>query len=277
MTCVKATLKACREEIEKALDTVLPSQKTYPTVLHEAMRYSVCHAGKRIRPLFTLMAAETMGGTHADAMPAALAVELLHNYTLIHDDLPCMDDDDERRGRPTCHKKFGEANALLTGDALLTLAFETAAQSPNHPATIVQILARAGGSRGVVGGQVADLSANAKATSSELHYIHEHKTAILFAAATEMGGYAAGADAHQCELLKQVGHAVGMAFQIIDDLLDSQDPNDTSFSIVSIVGKKRARQQAHQWTEQALELLARFEVDTWRLQGLTDLLLERTC
>jgi len=269
-------LSTCRQDVEAALERILPPAAEPPAVLHEAMRYSVFAGGKRIRPVLTIATAECIGGRREDAIPAAAAIELLHTYTLIHDDLPCMDDDDLRRGKPTCHKVFGEANALLAGDALLTLAFETAASSPAEPASIVRTLAVAAGSRGVVGGQVADLAATRMTREEEMLFIHEHKTADLFCAAVEMGALAARSPAGCFPALRTFGRATGLAFQIVDDLLDAGNPDDKSFSCVHIMGLPRAKARAAELTAEAMNALRSFGSDAEPLRAITRLLLERT-
>lgn len=266
----------CRA-VEAELERVLPPAGETPAILHEAMRYSVFAGGKRIRPVFAIAAAECLGGSRQAALPAAAAVELLHTYTLIHDDLPCMDDDDFRRGRPSCHKAFGEANALLAGDALLTLAFETAAASPTAPAAIVRVLATAAGSRGVVGGQVADLAATGQQPDeATMRFIHEHKTADLFRAAIAMGALTAGADADALAALSAFGRATGLAFQMVDDLLDADNPDDHSFCCVHIMGVDRAKAHATTLTTEAMDTLAPFGEAADTLRALARHLLERT-
>ncbi len=270
-------LAGCSQAVEGELERVLPPADEAPAVLHEAMRYSVFAGGKRIRPALTLAAAECLGGNRQTCLPAAAAIELLHTYTLIHDDLPCMDDDDFRRGRPSCHKAFGEANALLAGDALLTLAFETAAASPAAPAAIVRTLAAAAGSRGVVGGQVADLAATTQQPDeATMRFIHEHKTADLFRAAVEMGALTAKADADALAALSAFGRACGLAFQMVDDLLDADNPDDHSFSCVHIMGVERARARAATLTAEAMDALRPFGTAADTLRTLAKRLLERT-
>jgi len=272
-----AYLRDCRQTVEAELDRVLPPANEAPALLHEAMRYSVFAGGKRIRPVFAIAAAECLGGSRQAALPAAAAVELLHTYTLIHDDLPCMDDDDFRRGRPSCHKAFGEANALLAGDALLTLALETAASSPVAPGAIVRALASAAGSRGVVGGQVADLAATGQhPDEATMRFIHEHKTADLFRAAIEMGALSASADADALTALSAFGRACGLAFQMVDDLLDADNPDDHSFSCVHIMGVERARALATTLTADAMDALRPFGDAADTLRALARRLLERT-
>ncbi len=245
MIDLPAYLERRAREIDAALDRRLPAAAERPAALHAAMRYSVFAGGKRLRPVLCLAAAEAVGGDAAAALPAALALEILHTYTLIHDDLPAMDNDDLRRGKPTLHKAAGEANAILAGDALLTLAFEWAAErpppAPYPPGQLVVELARAAGSRGVVGGQVEDLAAEGQAPDAEcVDYIHRHKTAALIRAAVRMGGMAAGASAPRLAALSAYGDAAGLAFQIADDVL-----NETSdaATLGKAAGSDRARRK----------------------------------
>ena len=229
--------------VNKALARALPAANTRPAVLHRAMRYSVMAGGKRLRPILCLAAAEAVGGQAQKALRPALALELLHTYTLIHDDLPCMDDDVLRRGEPTCHVAFGEANALLAGDALLTLAFEwlagTIPPAPYAPNRLILELARAAGSQGVVGGQVEDLFSEGKKPSrAAVNYIHLHKTADLIGAAVLIGGICGGASRSELKALAQYGEKAGLAFQITDDIL-----NETSScqKLGKAAGSDRAR------------------------------------
>ncbi len=212
--------------INEELTLRMPGGEVRPGPLHEAMRYSVLAGGKRFRPILCLAAAEAAGDHHGAALiPAALAVEVLHTYTLIHDDLPCMDNDDIRRGQPSLHKVHGEAMALLAGDALLTLAFEwlaaVEAPGPYAPNRLSQELAVAAGSRGVIGGQVEDIAVtDGPATADQINYVHTHKTGALIRAAVRMGAIAAGADEGALSALTEYAEAAGLAFQIADDILD---------------------------------------------------------
>jgi len=226
-----AYLRARRELVDAALDERLPQENTRPAILHRALRYSVLGGGKRIRPILCIAAAEAVGGTQASALLPAAAIEILHTYTLVHDDLPAMDDDDLRRGRATAHKMFGEANAILAGDALLTLAFEWLAEceapSPYPPNQLALELARAAGSQGVIGGQVEDLAAEGKNPTADLvDYIHRQKTAALVRAATRIGAIAGGATADQLEALTNYGEDIGLAFQIADDILNATSTHE---------------------------------------------------
>lgn len=208
------------DAVNAALDELLPPARMRPEKLHQAMRYSLFAGGKRLRPLLCLAACEACGGTAKQALPAACALEMLHTYTLIHDDLPAMDDDTLRRGRPTCHIAFDEATAILAGDALLTLAFETLAGLPRGGSLALE-LARAAGSRGIIGGQAEDMEAEGQAPDAgRVEYIHRNKTAALIRAACVMGGLCAGAEPETLEKLAVYGENTGLAFQIIDDLLD---------------------------------------------------------
>jgi geranylgeranyl diphosphate synthase type II len=210
--------------VESALEHWLPPEDEPPTRLHEAMRYAVLGGGKRLRPILVLAAAEACGGNPQAALPAAAAVECVHCYSLVHDDLPAMDDDDLRRGRPTCHRAYGEALAILAGDALLTLAFDLLAdQVPDKSlgAVLVGELARAAGHRGMVAGQVTDMLSEGTEPSAELiDYIHRHKTAALFRAAARLGGLAVAVRPKHLQALTAYGERLGLAFQIADDILD---------------------------------------------------------
>jgi len=229
--------------INAALDSHMPTETTRPSVLHKAMRYSVFAGGKRLRPVLCLASAEAMGGTPESAVIPAIAIEVLHTYTLIHDDLPCMDNDDLRRGHPTCHKVFGEANAILAGDALLTLAFELLADiqaPPPYPSNQLSLeLALAAGSRGVVGGQVEDMASEGQQPDPDIvEYIHLHKTADLFRASLRMGGISAGAADNELNALTLYGTNIGLAFQIVDDIL-----NETSSA--AVLGKTAGNDRQH--------------------------------
>ncbi len=264
--------------IEVALENALPAEATPPAQLHAAMRYSVLSGGKRLRPTLSLAAAECVGceSDTPGILQPAIAVELLHTYTLIHDDLPCMDDDDERRGKPSSHKVFGEANAILAGDALQALAFEMAAQSPVAPERVVRELAQAAGSQGVVGGQVADIAAGDSLTLEALEFIHQHKTADLFHAGIRMGAIAGGASEAQLADLTIYGSKIGLAFQIIDDILDSDDPDDESCSCIPVYGIDEARRRADQLTSDAIAALDAFGDCAAPLVAIAQYMLKRS-
>jgi len=202
--------------IDKALDRYLPKSSLKPGIIHKAMRYSVFPGGKRIRPVFTIAGFEACGGDDDSALPVACGIELIHSYTLVHDDMPCMDNDDFRRGKETCHKKFGEDMALLAGDGLLTLAFQVIADSGNIE--VIKEISRAVGTRGTIGGQVADISGK----SSDIDYINLKKTAVLFEIAVKSGGIIKGADERKIKALGDFGRDIGIAFQLLDDLKDKE-------------------------------------------------------
>src|SRR5689334_13186691 len=221
---LQAYLEDRTERINRALDEFLPKETTRPATIHKAMRYSLFAGGKRMRPALSLAAATACGGDEEEALPLACAVECVHTYSLIHDDLPAMDDDDFRRGKPTNHKVFGEGIAVLAGDALLTQAFQIAAQSRGWPRyshqRIILELASASGSLQLIAGQVADLEAEGKQlTSQQLQYIHERKTSALLCGSVRLGGMSANCGEPELKALTAFGYNVGLAFQIIDDIL----------------------------------------------------------
>jgi geranylgeranyl diphosphate synthase type II len=220
-------LEEKRGEVDRALDRLLPPEEGPAGTLARAMRYAVFGGGKRLRPLLALAACDAFGGDADAAIAPACALEMIHTYSLVHDDLPAMDDDDLRRGRKTTHKAFGEAEAILAGDALLTLAFEVLATSPaGHEAALrraeaVALVARASGHAGMVGGQIADLEAEGMASTREaLDWIHRHKTGALFSASAELGALHGGASEDERAAMARFGHALGLAFQVQDDVLD---------------------------------------------------------
>jgi geranylgeranyl diphosphate synthase type II len=272
------SLRLTRQRVDVALAGYLPAvdpaaEALCPARLAEAMRYSTLAGGKRLRPVLCLMAAEACGGTAEAALPAACAIELVHTYSLIHDDLPAMDDDDLRRGRPTCHKAFDEATAVLAGDGLLTLAFELVARhvTPAEAAVkCVQVLAEAAGPEGMVGGQMADLQAEGRTdgTVAALEAIHRRKTGALLRAPLRMGGLIAGAPEPVLEALDAYGRAVGLAFQIVDDLLDVQgdeaklgkrvnkDSGLGKWTYPAFLGVEGSRRKARQLADLAVAALA---------------------
>jgi len=235
-----------RREVEAALDRLLPAETTRPASIHRAIRYSVFAGGKRIRPILCLEAARVFDPTPNAALPVACALEFIHTYSLIHDDLPALDNDDLRRGKPTCHKQFGEATAILAGDALLTLAFETLAAAPVEPARRVEVIrevAMAAGTRdGMVGGQVADLEAAGLEVEPEmLGYIHRSKTAALIRASTVAGALCGRAGEADVARLRRFGESIGWAFQVVDDILDVEE---SSAALGKTAGKDQAQKKA---------------------------------
>ena len=214
--------------VDRALERWMPGQEVLPRSLHQAMRYSVFAGGKRLRPILMIAACESLGGHAGQVLHAACAMEMIHTYSLIHDDLPAMDDDDFRRGRPTNHKVYGEATAILAGDALLTEAFRILADAEANrsvpPATVIKVIelvARYAGSQGMVGGQVVDMESEGKEIDfPTLEYIHTHKTGGLILASVQVGALLGGANDSQVAAIKRFGGAAGLAFQIADDILD---------------------------------------------------------
>jgi len=278
--------------VDRALDDLLPPATTKPATIHKAMRYSIFAGGKRLRPALCLAAAEACGGALAPALPLACAVECIHTYSLIHDDLPAMDDDDLRRGKPTNHKVFGEGIAILAGDGLLTEAFAIAARCqgwPRYPhREIIRELAEAAGSRQLIAGQVADLeSEGRKISAAQLQYIHERKTSALLCCSVRLGGMSANASAAQLRALTDFGYNVGLAFQIIDDILDvtqtseqlgktaGKDTAAEKATYPSIVGMEKSRAIAAQLTRRAFRALDFFKGRAAALGALAEYLLKR--
>jgi geranylgeranyl diphosphate synthase type II len=287
-----AYLRSCTEEVNAALDWFLPPGHQRPATLHKAMRYSLFAGGKRIRPALVLAAAEACGGARDAALPAACAVECIHTYSLIHDDLPAMDNDDFRRGKPTNHKVFGEGVAILAGDALLTRAFEILAQTrgePRYPVALqVRELAEAAGSLQLIAGQVADLEGEGQRLSvAQLRYIHERKTSALLRASVRLGGMSANSTPRQLEALSDFGYHVGLAFQVIDDILDvsqstatlgktaGKDVEAGKATYPSIVGLEKSRRIAKKLTNRAFEALQPFRGRAAALAGLAEFILKR--
>lgn len=219
-----AYMKQRADAVDAALERFLPAETLRPETLHKAMRYSVFAGGKRLRPVLVIAGAEAVGGTAQRVMPTACAMELIHTYSLVHDDLPAMDNDDFRRGVPTNHKVFGEAMAILAGDALLTLAFRLVADNAGQSAALRDVvvdIADAAGQKGMVAGQVADLEAEGRQVGAEVvDYIHAHKTGALIRTSLRIGAMLCGADAAQVRALSVAGADLGLAFQIVDDILD---------------------------------------------------------
>jgi geranylgeranyl diphosphate synthase type II len=235
-----------RVTVDAALERLLPAGTVQPSSIHTAMRYSVFAGGKRIRPMLCLETARIFGSDVTPALHPACAIEFIHTYSLIHDDLPALDNDDLRRGKPTCHKKFGEAIAILAGDALLTLAFETIGATPvaaeRRTSMLTEIATAAGTVNGMVGGQVADIEAEGKPIDPQmLEYIHRSKTAALIRASITAGALCAGATAEDVARLRRFGDAIGWAFQVTDDILDVEE---SSAALGKTAGKDVAQQKA---------------------------------
>jgi geranylgeranyl diphosphate synthase, type II len=289
---MKEYIVSRQKMVDAALQAYLPKPTVKPATIHKAMRYSIFAGGKRLRPILCLAARECCGGEGSAAMPLACAVECIHTYSLIHDDLPCMDDDDLRRGMPTSHKVFGEAVAVLAGDALLTFAFELAAQVPGWPRyslkDIIRELAVASGSRNLIAGQVADLESEGKQVSLPmLRFIHESKTAALLRATIRLGAMSANATPARLESLSSFGTSLGLAFQVIDDILDVTQTSETlgksagkdlvseKATYPSVIGLEESRKVAKRLTEEAHRSLKPFSRKADILHGLADYLLDR--
>jgi geranylgeranyl diphosphate synthase type II len=277
--------------VEKALDRLI-SKKAHPALIHKAMRYSLLAGGKRLRPILCLAAARAAGGNETTALPAACAVECIHTYSLIHDDLPCMDDDDFRRGRPTNHKVFGEAVAVLAGDGLLTEAFASVARTkPNRRyagADFVAELAHASGSLGLIAGQVLDLDSEKKRIPlKKLIEIHRAKTGALITTSLRLGAMSAGADARTLSHLTKFGRALGLAFQVIDDILDivstkeklgksiGKDQSSGKATYPRLLGLDGARREADRLTRAARSSLRPLGSRAHALLAIADTLLRR--
>ena len=278
--------------VTRALDQLLPKATTKPATIHKAMRYSLFAGGKRLRPALCLAAAEACGGRLEPALPLACAVECIHTYSLIHDDLPAMDNDDYRRGKPTNHKVFGEGIAILAGDALLTQAFEIAAGcrlNGRYPCQSVLLeLTQASGSLQLIAGQVADLEGEGqKISASQLKYIHERKTSALLRCSVRLGGMSANCSPTQLAALGDFGYHVGLAFQIIDDILDvtqtseqlgktaGKDAAVQKATYPAIVGLEKSRRIAARLTSRAFAALKPFRGRATALEALAGYLLER--
>ncbi|HAH88194.1 MAG TPA: geranyl transferase [Armatimonadetes bacterium] len=277
--------------IERALDSLLPKEDNYPEVIYKAMRYSVIGGGKRLRPVLALASCEAVGGDPSAALTAGCALEFIHAYSLIHDDLPAMDNDDLRRGKPTNHKVFGEATAILAGDALLTYAFQTLTQMKGAPEIVLEvsnIIARAAGTEGMVAGQVADIISEGERVGPDvMEFIHRHKTGALIKVACTAGGLLGGGTREEVESLGLYGEKIGLAFQITDDILDmvgseeklgkpiGSDTEQNKSTYPVLFGLQRASQLAHQAVEEALSALEPLGPRANPLREIARFILER--
>jgi len=286
-------MQARQQHIESVLDALLPEADRSPARLHEAMRYAVLGSGKRVRPLLAYAAGEVTGAPDVRVDRVAAAVELVHAYSLVHDDLPCMDDDVLRRGRPTCHVAFDEATALLVGDALQSLAFGVLAEQPvcTEPAEqleMMALLACAIGSRGMAGGQAIDLASTGQELSlPELENMHIHKTGELIRASVMLGARCGSCDAATAAALDRFARYAGLAFQVVDDVLDAESDSQTlgktagkdarqnKATYVSLMGVARAREFAAELREQALQALLPFGPPAQRMRELIDFIVLR--
>jgi geranylgeranyl diphosphate synthase type II len=282
-------------EVNAWLDCLVPSEDVEPRQLHKAMRYSLLGGGKRLRPALVLTAGEALGAETDDLMPSACAIEMIHTYSLIHDDLPAMDNDDLRRGRPTCHKAFGEAVAILAGDALLTQAFRVlASDAPRRDAArqvrvIREIATAAGSVDGMIGGQMADIENEGKQVdAATVEYIHRSKTGALIAAPVVVGGIIAGATDDQIDKLRNYGERIGLAFQIADDILDvtstseqlgktaGKDQTAHKATYPAVHGVPASRRRARELVEEAVEIVSNLGVSTGMLEAIARFIVART-
>lgn len=286
-------MAARQQTVDAALDRWVPPEDENPATIHRAMRYSLFAGGKRIRPLLAIAAAEAVSDAPLGIESCACALEMIHTYSLIHDDLPALDNDDLRRGRPTCHKVFGDAMAILAGDSLLTLAFEVLAKIDNADANrrieLVRELATASGTvGGMIGGQVNDIEGEGKhPTARLLESIHRAKTGALLRASVRMGAIYAGADSHQLAALTSFGEHVGLAFQIVDDILDveqssealgktpGKDAAQQKITFPAVYGIERSREMAEEERLAAHLALQAFGDRAQRLRELADLVVRR--
>ena len=290
---LEAYLRSRQKQIDCALDRYLPKTKVKPPTLHKAMRYSLFAGGKRLRPILCLAAAEACRGKISNALPLACALECIHTYSLVHDDLPSMDNDDYRRGRPTCHKVFGDGIAVLAGDALLTIAFEIVSMA--KPArrygmsTLLREIAVAAGSQRLIAGQVADLEAEGRDVKrDQLRFIHENKTAAILKSSVRLGAMSANVDAKKLRAITQFGRGLGLAFQVIDDILDvtqtseilgksaGKDIAARKATNPTVIGLEKSRAEARRLTRQAHLALSVFRSgEAEPLHALANYLLER--
>jgi geranylgeranyl diphosphate synthase type II len=292
---LEAYLQERRRLVDSALERFLPSEDTPPPSVHRAMRYSVLAGGKRLRPILVIAGAELVGASPSSVMPTACALEMIHTYSLIHDDLPAMDDDDYRRGRLTNHKVFGDAIAILAGDALLTLAFQLVAQNAALPGMDAKVvcdavaeIAEAAGTAGMVGGQVVDIESEGKTITAEaLEYIHIHKTAALLRASLSAGARLGGADAVALAAIGEAGQNLGLAFQIVDDILDVEgsletlgktagsDERKQKVTYPALHGIEASRREARRFIERTKSRLGVFGARSAPLCALADFVVER--
>lgn len=272
-------LKSRQEIINRSLKEIIPSEKTFPSTIHRSMRYSLMAGGKRLRPILAIASAESVGGKMKEVLPLACAIEMIHTYSLIHDDLPAMDNDDLRRGMPTSHKVFGEGIAVLAGDALLTHAFIIMSDpaygmgiSPEDRLIIINELSRASGTQGMIGGQVLDLEAQGRNPGlEELSEIHRLKTGCLITVSVRIGAIAAGARKDEIEALSEYGQYLGLAFQITDDILDLEgsekdlgkpaksDIASQKATYPALMGIPESKERARQAIEKAVSAIDSFD------------------
>ncbi len=292
---LKKYIKDRKEKVDSALETYLPKTQGPAGKVVEAIYYSICAGGKRVRPILLMAACDAVGGDHNKVLPAACALECVHTYSLIHDDLPAMDDDDLRRGKPTCHKVYGEAIAILAGDGLLTYAFELMTHpdllencAPSTVIKAINVFSKAAGVDGMVGGQTADILFEGKDVDPDtLAYIHSHKTGALIRASVEMGALLGGGSQEQIERLIEYGMALGLAFQVIDDLLDvvgdqdkigkpvGSDIKKQKATYPALFGIEETRKRANELKDMALNAISAFGFEAEPLRAIACYVVER--
>ena len=295
LSMLERYLLSKKETVEEALERYLPDQENFPPVLFQALRYSVFAGGKRLRPILCIAAAEAVGGPMKPVLPAACAIEFIHTYSLIHDDLPAMDNDDYRRGRLTNHKVFGEGMAILTGDALLTGAFDLLSgeemakgNTPERILAVIRELSVAAGFFGMVGGQVMDIRSEGKQVDlSTLYYIHTRKTGAMIKASVRTGAVLAGAPKEHLQALGNYGEHIGLAFQIADDILDVEgnreqfgkdtgvDSSRKKGTFPSLIGVEASRDTARELVEQALDAISVFDEKADPLRWIAEFVIDR--
>lgn len=292
MTEIANYIQIQGQRIHEKLNQLIPNRPGPHQHLYEAARYSLLAGGKRIRPLLTLAMVDTFGGDQKIALSPACTLELIHTYSLIHDDLPCMDDDDFRRGQPSLHKQYPEGHAVLTGDYLLTYAFEVLATDPlltaEKKVDLISVLAQRSGSEGMIGGQVMDISLEGKPITVEtLRQLHLNKTGALISAAVEFGGILANASMDQMKTIRRFGENIGLTFQIIDDILDvtsSQEKHGRSIAsdvinekttYVTLLGLAKAQAVAEQHYRDAIDAIMSLNLNADLLIGLAGLIMKR--
>ena len=288
-------LKTRKKIVDNALDRYLPGEDNYPSVIFKSVRYSIFAGGKRIRPILCMASAEAVGGNVETVLPVACALELIHTYSLIHDDLPVMDDDDYRRGKLTNHKVFGEDIAVLAGDALLTEAFHLMSKreftnkiSPDRLLTVINDISKAAGFLGMVGGQVVDIESEGKEIDEEtLDYIHTHKTGAMVIASTRAGAIISGASEDELSALSDYGRHIGLAFQIMDDILDIEGDQDVlgkdigsdesrgKVTFPALFGLEASREKARELVDDALSDIAQFDSRAEPLRMIARYIIER--
>ena len=291
---IQKYMMAAKEEVDRRLDLLLPAESEEPATIHRAMRYSVFAGGKRVRPILVLASGESIGGTRRTLIQLGAAIEMLHTYSLIHDDLPALDNDDLRRGVPTCHKVFGEAMAVLAGDSLMTRCYQVLVDLPGisdstRLAILREIATASGTIDGMIGGQVVDIESEGKEiTPNTLEYIHRSKTGALLASCARCGALAAGADDLQMKSLSDYGRSIGLVFQIVDDILDitsssrelgktpGKDAKVKKATYPALYGIEASREKAGELTNAAIESVRELGAAAEPLRGIAQFILSRT-